>query len=63
VASANVLLTADDMREMETAAAKIEEQGARGTGNEKHAWSRIAAPGYLESYLGNKYGCGRPVWP
>ena len=37
LASANVVLTADDMREIETAAAKIEVQGARGTGNEKHA--------------------------
>jgi aryl-alcohol dehydrogenase-like predicted oxidoreductase len=37
LASSDVVLTADDMREIETAAAKIEVQGARGTGNEKHA--------------------------
>lgn len=37
LASASVLLTADDMREIETAAAKIEVQGARGTGHEQHA--------------------------
>jgi Aldo/keto reductase family len=37
LASANVVLTADDMREIETAAAMIKVQGARGTGNEKHA--------------------------
>jgi aryl-alcohol dehydrogenase-like predicted oxidoreductase len=37
LASANFALTADDMREIETAGAKIEVQGARGTGNEKHA--------------------------
>ncbi|KJK08683.1 aldehyde oxidase [Burkholderiaceae bacterium 16] len=37
LASASVVLTADDMREIETAAAKIEVQGARGTGHEQHA--------------------------
>lgn len=37
LASASVMLTADDMREIETAAAKIEVHGARGTGHEQHA--------------------------
>jgi len=37
LASANVVFTADDMHEIETAAAKIEVRGARGTGNERHA--------------------------
>jgi len=37
LASADIELTADDLREVEDAAAKIEVRGARGTGREQHA--------------------------
>jgi aryl-alcohol dehydrogenase-like predicted oxidoreductase len=37
LASASVVLSADDVHEIEAAAARIEVQGARGTGHEQHA--------------------------
>jgi aryl-alcohol dehydrogenase-like predicted oxidoreductase len=37
MASTEVELTADDLREIEEAASRIEVQGARGTGHERYA--------------------------
>jgi aryl-alcohol dehydrogenase-like predicted oxidoreductase len=37
IASAEVVLTADDVRKIEEAAARVEVMGARGTGQERHA--------------------------
>jgi hypothetical protein len=35
--AANIELAPDDLRELDTESSKIEVQGARGTGHERHA--------------------------